>query len=204
MDNRYEPLRTHYPNYDVLREQEHWDEHTREIVVKRFDRPVTFQKLTGEEVDRIRALAALFVDDNRSKLLDYVVQHFDAKLSSDSGEDQRKAGTPPQKVLIRDGLAALEALAQSEYGIAFTALSPERQTTLLVGLERDTLTLQTPDGTKLPAPEFFKKMLSESVSAYYSHPAVWSEIGYGGPAYPRGYVRTELGLTDPWEARRDA
>jgi hypothetical protein len=204
MDNQYEPLRTHYPAYDVLREQEHWDEHTREIVVKRFDMPVTCQKLTGEEVDRIRALAALFVDDNRSKLLDYVVTHFDAKLSSDSGEDQRKAGTPPQKVLIRDGLAALEALAQSEYGTAFTALSPERQTTLLVGLERDTLTLQTPDGTKLPAPEFFKKMLSETVSAYYSHPAVWSEIGYGGPAYPRGYVRTELGLTDPWEARRDA
>ncbi|WP_369127188.1 hypothetical protein [Paenibacillus antri] len=39
-----------------------------------------------------------------------------------------------------------------------------------------------------------------TLEAYYSHPAVWSEIGYGGPAYPRGYVRTQLGQLDPWEA----
>ncbi|PWK13440.1 gluconate 2-dehydrogenase subunit 3 family protein [Tumebacillus permanentifrigoris] len=204
MDNPFEPLRTHYPKYDVMHEQEHWDEHTREIVVKRFDLPVTFSQLTGAEVECIRALTALFVDDSRLKLLDYVVKHYDSKLASTIGEDQRKAGTPPEKVLIRDGLAALETLAQSEYSHSFTALSPERQTALLVGLERDTLTLQTPVGTKLPAPEFFKKMLTESVSAYYSHPLVWSEIGYGGPAYPRGYVRSEFGLTDPWEAKRDA
>ncbi|KQX56587.1 hypothetical protein ASD40_04085 [Paenibacillus sp. Root444D2] len=30
---------------------------------------------------------------------------------------------------------------------------------------------------------------------------VWSEIGYAGPAYPRGYVRTQLGQLDPWEAQ---
>ncbi|TGV05575.1 gluconate 2-dehydrogenase subunit 3 family protein, partial [Mesorhizobium sp. M00.F.Ca.ET.186.01.1.1] len=25
--------------------------------------------------------------------------------------------------------------------------------------------------------------------------------GSGGPAYPRGYVQEEKGLTDPWEAK---
>jgi len=49
--------------------------------------------------------------------------------------------------------------------------------------------------------DFFKQLLHDTVSAYYSHPLVWSDIGYGGPAYPRGYVRVEKGLTDPWEAK---
>jgi hypothetical protein len=59
------------------------------------------------------------------------------------------------------------------------------------------------DGVQIPAKELFYKLLTESVAAYYSHPTVWSEIGYAGPAYPRGYVRTEWGITDPWEAKRE-
>ncbi|MBL0385949.1 gluconate 2-dehydrogenase subunit 3 family protein [Tumebacillus sp. ITR2] len=202
--SEYERLRTHYPAYNVMHEQKHWDEHTSEIVEKRLDLVGSLPKLTGEEADRIRAMAALFVDDNRSTLLDFVVKHFDNKLASDIGEEQRKLGTPKQKDLIKNGLAALEVLAQSEYGTSFVQLTPEKQTTILVGLERDILTLRTTEGTVVPATAFFSKMLTETVSAYYSHPQVWSEIGYGGPAYPRGYVRIEFGLTDPWEAKRDA
>jgi hypothetical protein len=197
-------IKTLYPGFSVMAEHEHWDDHTREIVQKRLETPGSYQKLTGEEVDRIRILAALFVDDGRSALLDYIVKHFDNKLSGDIGESQRKAGVPPQHVLIKHGLSALETLAKNEFQHSFTALTAEQQITLLVGLENDTLSLQTESGTRIPSSEFFKKMLSETVSAYYSHPQIWSEIGYAGPAYPRGYVRSELGLTDPWEARKDA
>ncbi|MCK9918131.1 gluconate 2-dehydrogenase subunit 3 family protein, partial [Microbacteriaceae bacterium K1510] len=56
---------------------------------------------------------------------------------------------------------------------------------------------------KVPQKDFFTRMLYDIVSAYYSHPLVWSDIGYGGPAYPRGYVRVEKGLVDPWEAKQD-
>ena len=27
------------------------------------------------------------------------------------------------------------------------------------------------------------------VAAFYSHPWAWNEIGFGGPAYPRGFMR---------------
>jgi hypothetical protein len=43
-------------------------------------------------------------------------------------------------------------------------------------------------------------VLDEIVRAYYAHPAAWSEIGFGGPASPRGYVRLAAGRQDPWEA----
>ena len=31
------------------------------------------------------------------------------------------------------------------------------------------------------------------LSAFYSHPWAWNEIGFGGPAYPRGYTRLGVG-----------
>ena len=49
--------------------------------------------------------------------------------------------------------------------------------------------------------DFFKKrMARDLVLACYSHPAAWSEIGWGGPASPRGYVRLDFNDRDPWEA----
>ena len=29
----------------------------------------------------------------------------------------------------------------------------------------------------------------DAISAFYAHPWAWNEIGFGGPAYPRGYSR---------------
>jgi hypothetical protein len=46
---------------------------------------------------------------------------------------------------------------------------------------------------------FWSLLVGDCVSAYYSHPWAWDEIGFGGPAYPRGYMRLENGLPEPWE-----
>jgi hypothetical protein len=43
-------------------------------------------------------------------------------------------------------------------------------------------------------------VLHDICGAYYSHPHAWSEIGFGGPANPRGYVRIYFDRRDPWEA----
>ena len=36
-------------------------------------------------------------------------------------------------------------------------------------------------------------------TAFYSHPWAWNEIGFPGPAYPRGYVDLGVGGRDHWE-----
>ncbi len=51
-----------------------------------------------------------------------------------------------------------------------------------------------------PALFFAKRLLPDIVEAYYGHPTAWSEIGFGGPASPRGYVRMDTNRRDPWEA----
>jgi hypothetical protein len=53
----------------------------------------------------------------------------------------------------------------------------------------------------MPAAVFFKERLAHDIlGAYYSHPTSWNEIGFGGPASPRGYVRMGADRRDPWEA----
>jgi len=51
-----------------------------------------------------------------------------------------------------------------------------------------------------PAHFFEQRLLHDIVVAYWSHPTAWNEIGWGGPASPRGYVRMGLDRRDPWEA----
>ncbi len=53
----------------------------------------------------------------------------------------------------------------------------------------------------MPSKLFFtKRVLHDIVGAYYAHPTAWSEIGWAGPASPRGFVRLDKNRRDPWEA----
>jgi hypothetical protein len=53
---------------------------------------------------------------------------------------------------------------------------------------------------RLPARRFFQEFMAEVITNYYAHPAAWAEIGFNGPASPRGHIRLGLDQRDPWEA----
>ncbi len=36
-------------------------------------------------------------------------------------------------------------------------------------------------------------------TAFYSHPWAWNEMGFGGPAYPRGYKNLGIDRREEWE-----
>jgi len=42
-------------------------------------------------------------------------------------------------------------------------------------------------------------LMRSVLSSFYSHPWAWNEIGFGGPAYPRGYARMGVGQRESWE-----
>jgi flagellar hook-associated protein 3 FlgL len=122
------------------------------------------------------AAARLLADDDPWRI-GKVLEHIDGTIAHGTGEGFRKEGQPPEPEFWRAGVAAL--------GADFAALTPDLQAQRLEQLQTD----------------FFKALLKECVTAYCSLPPVWSFMGYGGPAFPRGYVRIELGLRDPWEAK---
>lgn len=192
---------SHYPEFDVMKEAPEWDDHTREIVKKRLEKISSYEALNSEETQMLASISATLIDDDRKDVLSFILKHMDNQLHSKIGEDQRKTGTPLEADLIRSGLSAIATTARDSYGGSFHQLSIVQRQTLLGQVERGEL-----PGTGvwygLPQKELFKKLLILAVEAYYSYPTVWSEIGYAGPAYPRGYVRSELGLADPWEPKQ--
>jgi hypothetical protein len=191
---------THYPTYDVMDQKEHWDEHTRSIVNSRLVREHDYRFLTAVEAEILRSWCSLLVDDARADIIQFVLCHIDETLHHAKGEGQRKLGIPKEQVLVREGLKAIGQAAQALYQQHFFHLDEQKQKRLMTRIsEASAEPLSAWVG--VPQKELFRKLLTLTVEAYYSHPRIWSEIGYGGPAYPRGYVRTQAGQLDPWEAK---
>lgn len=196
--------KVHYPSFDVLHEQEHWDPHTREIVNQRL-RTESFYPhhfLNTLEAEYLSRLCSILLDEERYEVIAYVVHHFDSVLKADIGESQRKVGVPKQSELIRTGLDRLDKVCIERYRTTFAGLEKGDQEQLVSDWMNGKVSSLS-GSEAFPVTEFMNIIHNESVAAYYSHPSIWSEIGYAGPAYPRGYIRSEFGLTDPWEARRD-
>lgn len=198
---RFHNTRSHYPGFDVLAQQEHWDAHTRSVVTQRTRPPDPPARLQEHEVQTLKAVIGHLLYEHREDLLDFVVAHFAQRLSSRVGEGQREQGTPPEAQLVRTGLASLDAVASHRHGRPFRECTIQEQFQILASLQKGQLE-GVGSMASIPQKPLFKKLLGLAVEAYASHPTVWSEMGYAGPAYPRGYYRLEQGLTDPWEARR--
>lgn len=172
---------TRYPNFDVMDLAEEWDDHTRQIIEKRMEPPQPLQFFTQAEGDTLVAAIARLVADSDPWRVGKVLEHIDGTLAHNNGEGYRPEWQPEDKQFWRLGVSFL--------GPDFAGAPADSQDQMLRDLQAK-------------YPDFFKALLKETVTGYCSLPPVWSQMGYGGPAFPRGYVRIELGLRDPWEAKQ--
>jgi Gluconate 2-dehydrogenase subunit 3 len=192
-----------YPGYDVLnkRNSVSWNDQTRAVIDQRMAiDPENHQFFSDEEWPTLRAICARIVPQPPDRTHPApVAAMVDEKLHADSGDGYRDARLPPMREAWRHALAAIEAEAKSRYGRRFDQLSALLQDDLLAAVQNGDV--QDKAWAELPAKLFFqKRLLHDVVSCYYAHPAAWSEIGFGGPASPRGYVRMNFDRRDPWEA----
>ncbi|MGG2197788.1 gluconate 2-dehydrogenase subunit 3 family protein [Paenibacillus validus] len=188
---------TRYPSYDVMSQRHEWDEHTRRIVLDRLQTGGGYTFLTAVEAENLRAWCCLLLDDERPEIIQFVLDHIDTKMNSGQ-ESQRKPGEPPAPALVRNGLQALDSACQRLHTKRFFHMDQEQKKQIMHAISQG-------DGSppdiwrSIPQQAWFQKLLTLAIDGYYSHPEVWSEIGYGGPAYPRGYVRMNPDVPDPWE-----
>jgi len=123
----------------------------------------------------------------------------DDKLFEDVQDGYRFTGLPRDREAWRRGLLALNAEAEAAHQQAFRFLTRSQQYELLKRMEQGDL--KSDAWGDMPSKVFWKqRLLADIVHAYWSHPTAWSEIGWGGPASPRGYVRMGYDERDPWEA----
>lgn len=191
-----------YPGYDVLakRYTPSWNEKTRRVIDQRLAMPREPRFLTVDEWQTLEALCARIVPQPRARPQVPLAAFVDEKLHSDRRDGSRDARLPPLREAWRRGLAALNAEARERHGGPFHTLEPTEQDALLRAAHGGTLTHAA--WGDMPSKLFFtKRVLRDVVTAYYGHPTGWSEIGFGGPASPRGYVRMDFDRRDPWEAK---
>lgn len=195
------PEDARFPGYDVLakRNTPSWNQQTRQVVDRRlaiardprFFEPAAWRALIAL-CDRI-----VPQPDGRPRVpIEALV---DDKLAGDKRDGFRNAAMPPQREAWARGLAALDAEAEAGFGAVFADLPSQQQDTLLRAIEAGDA--HHPAWGDMSAKTFFQsRVLADIVAAYYAFPAAWNEIGFGGPASPRGYVRMDFDRRDPWEA----
>lgn len=192
---------TPYPTYDVMAKWDSpsWNEQTRKVVRKRLDDVPPRRFFTAEQWSLLEAVVArLIPQPNREKPVP-IVPWIDGMLQRNHGPGYRYADMPPMRDAWRQGLDAIAAEAHDRHGKDFQQLSPEDQDALLKDVQDNHV--ERRHWRELPAGGFFTHhLLKQVVAVYYSHPDAWSEIGFGGPASPRGYVRLGFDEHDPWEA----
>jgi hypothetical protein len=195
-------FRDRFPDYNVLDKwnSPSWNEQTRAVIKKRLTEIPERQFFTESEWDILEAVCdRLIPQPDRPHDPVPIVPFLDEKLHKNQGNGYRYASMPPMREAWRQGVRAIDEEALAKWGGSFVKLAANQKDAVLRAIQHgDTV---SPAWEGLPPKQFFKsELLNEVVTVYYAHPAAWSEIGFGGPASPRGYVRTALNRRDPWEA----
>lgn len=195
-------FQTPYLTYDVLDKWDSpsWNEQTRSAIRQRLDEVPQRRFLTKEQWSLLEAITARLVPQPDREEPVPIVPRIDDMLHHDRGPGFRYADMPPMRDAWRQGLDAIAAEARNRHGKSFEELAPDDQDALLTDVQHNRV--ENRYWGDLPAGGFFlHHLLKQVVGIYYSHPDAWSEIGFGGPASPRGYARLGLNERDSWEAQ---
>jgi Gluconate 2-dehydrogenase subunit 3 len=190
-----------YPGYDVLakRHTPSWNDQTRRVIDARLALPREPRFLSEEEFAILVAIAARLIPQPADRPPIPLAALVDHKLYTDAADGYRHAALPQLREAWRRGLRALDQEARDAHQRPFHRLDASAQDALLKAAQGGRLS--GPAWQGMPCALFFShRLLRDIVLAYYSHPTSWNEIGFGGPASPRGYVRMGFNRRDPWEA----
>jgi Gluconate 2-dehydrogenase subunit 3 len=197
-----EVFRPRYPDYDVLDKwnSPSWNEQTRAVLKKRLEEVPPRRFLTEAEWEILTAICdRLIPQPDRANHSVPIVAFIDEKLHKNQGDGYRYQGMPPMRQAWQQGIEAIDNEARMRWGGGFRELPHNQQEAVLRAIQHGDA--RSPAWQGLPAKHFFSSLLLRTVvSIYYAHPAAWSEIGFGGPASPRGYVRMGFDRRDSWEA----
>jgi hypothetical protein len=190
-----------YPGYDVLakRETMSWNTATRRVIDQRLAVPRQPRFFNMVQWATLQALCARILPQPGTRPAVPLAAYVDQRLLEGRGDGYRFAGMPSERDAWQRGLAALDAEAQARFSSPFHAIDVADQDGLIGQMQRGEL--HDPAWGDMPQQTFFAhRIIPDITHAYYAHPTAWNEIGFGGPASPRGYVRMGLDRRDPWEA----
>jgi len=191
----------YYPGYSTLGQQNSWDDATRGVITERVATVPPIRFFSPEEATLLQAAINRLLpqDDRVPERRIPILEVIDERLYKNELIGFRFEDMPPDRDAYRLGLRAIDEMARERFKMPFVSLSTYPQELILKSLHDKKPDPQNRIWKKMPVSRFWTLILEDCVGAYYSHPWSWDEIGYGGPAYPRGYMRLENGQPEPWE-----
>lgn len=189
-----------YPDFDVFDAQSTWDPATRRVIEARmrvrYGDPLRF--FTIEEGTTGRVLCDLCTaqdDEPRIPVLELI----DQRLALGKLDGYQYDDMPDDRDTWRLVLAGLDEAGRERYGAAgFAALDNPDARDLITQFAAGQLYRGAWE--KLNVKRAWSVCTRMIASSFYSHPWAWNEIGFGGPAYPRGFMRLgPVGVLEPFE-----
>jgi hypothetical protein len=191
-----EPLPARFPGFDPVAEAGRWDRVTADLVLARLEPPPEFRFLTCSEQAAATALLDQLLGQPGAPLVP-AAQLVDDRLAARQTDGWRYEDMPEDGQAWRDSLTGLDADAMARFGAAFADCQPVQQEELI----QDVQDLGSGEWHGMKAAHVWSLWTRYACTAFYAHPAAWSEIGFPGPAYPRGYKNPGLDAREPFEVR---
>lgn len=187
-----------YPDYDVLAEVDTWDDATRKVVLARLDPPGPLRFFGPEEEPTLRAFCdTVMAQDGEPRVP--VAESVDSKMADGRLDGYQYDDMPDDRDTWHLVLQGLDEVARHRYGKAsFADAEAETREAIVEALSSG----QVGGGTwdQLNVKRAWAVCMRAILAGFYSHPWAWNEIGFGGPAYPRGFMRLgPTGTLEPFE-----
>ena len=191
----------YYPGFSTLSQSPFWENATRDVVETRVSDPPKRRFFSAEQWDFwTLVFSHLMPQADRTEDRQIpLVAPLDERLYLDRTAGYRYEDMPLDQEVYRLGIEAIDAESQHQFGGAFTVLPYHQRELVLEAMANDKAEGAREVWKRMSAKRFWQMVMGDAVESYYAHPWAWDEIGFGGPAYPRAYMRLERGEPEPWE-----
>jgi hypothetical protein len=179
-----------------------WDQATAGVVLERLSPTTQLAFFTAHETSVARPLLGLLMgQDAAAGRVDQpsvpVLELIDTRLARGETDGWHYDDLPEDGEAWRQTLRWLDEDARERHHQGFAHLSGGEQAELLHAVQD--LAHQARSWHEFPAGHVWSLWTRYACTAFYSHPWAWNEIGFGGPAYPRGYLNLGIDRREHWE-----
>lgn len=185
-----------FPGFDVLGQSRHWDAATAALIAERVDSPPAIRFFSDHEAATATALFNLLLDQTGNELVS-VTSMVDARLLADETDGWHYEDMAPDRESWRLSLRWLDDDAHNRELATFVKLDIDTQRSCIQRVQD----LGDQRWHGVPALQIWSLWTRYACTAFYSHPLAWQEIGFGGPAYPRGYKNIGIDRREPYEVK---
>ena len=188
--------RGRFPGFDVLDQAGVWDDVTAGVVLARLAPANDLGFFTQAERAVAEPLLDLLLAQDTEPRVP-VLALIDTRLAIGETDGWHYDDLPEDGQAWRATLGFLDRDAEDRHGSPFARLRPSEQAALIQAVQD--LAHAAVRWHDYPAARVWSLWTRYACTAFYSHPWAWNEIGFSGPAYPRGYLNPGINARERWE-----